>query len=103
MLGSEYYFPYIGNKIALIKLRLNQGKSFMKPQIRELVERIGVIADDLTGAADTGVQFAKRGLSTLVIIDKDHQEDILDRMQVLAFNTNSRNVAPEIAYKRVNK
>jgi len=67
------------------------------------MDRIGIIADDLTGAADTGVQFAKRGLTTLVIIDKDYQEDILDRMQVLGFNTNTRNVVPEIAYKRVNR
>ena len=28
-----------------------------------------VIADDLTGAADTGVQFSKQGVRTLVTID----------------------------------
>lgn len=93
------YFHYIGNKIALTQLR----KKLYKTTKEELMDRIGIIADDLTGAADTGVQFAKRGLTTLVIIDKDYREDILDRMQILAFNTNTRNVVPEIAYKRVNR
>jgi uncharacterized protein YgbK (DUF1537 family) len=99
MLGSGHYFHYIGNKIALTQLR----KKLYKTTKEELMDRIGIIADDLTGAADTGVQFTKRGLTTLVIIDKDYREDILDRMQVLAFNTNTRDVVPEIAYKRVNR
>ena len=93
------YFHYIGNKIALTQLR----KKLYKTTKEELMDRVGIIADDLTGAADTGVHFAKRGLTTLVIIDRDYQEDILDRMQVLAFNTNTRNLVPEIAYKRVNR
>jgi uncharacterized protein YgbK (DUF1537 family) len=31
--------------------------------------RLGIIADDLTGANDTGVQFARRGARTLVPLD----------------------------------
>ena len=31
--------------------------------------RVGIIADDYTGAADTGVQFAKRGMSTSILMD----------------------------------
>lgn len=67
------------------------------------MKRIGIIADDLTGAADTGVHFAKRGLASIVIVNTKYQEDILDCMQILAFNTNTRDVDPQIAYKRVNR
>ncbi len=67
------------------------------------MKRIGIIADDLTGAADTGVHFAKRGLPSIVIIDTNYQEGILNCMQILAFNTNTRNVDPQIAYERVNR
>lgn len=67
------------------------------------MKRIGIIADDLTGAADTGVHFAKRGLASIVIINTNYQEDILNCMQILAFNTNTRDVDPQIAYKRVNR
>lgn len=67
------------------------------------MKSIGIIADDLTGAADTGVHFAKRGLASIVIINTNYQEDILNCMQILAFNTNSRDVDPQIAYKRVNR
>src|SRR5689334_5165180 len=31
--------------------------------------RLGVIADDLTGALDTGIQFTRAGLSTYVALD----------------------------------
>lgn len=67
------------------------------------MKSIGIIADDLTGAADTAVHFAKRGLASIVIINTNYQEDILNCMQILAFNTNSRDVDPQIAYKRVNR
>jgi uncharacterized protein YgbK (DUF1537 family) len=33
------------------------------------VAKIAVIADDLTGANDTGVQFAKQGLATVVLLN----------------------------------
>lgn len=67
------------------------------------MKSIGIIADDLTGAADTAVHFAKRGLASIVIINTNYQEDILNCMQILAFNTNSRDVDPQIAYKKVNR
>lgn len=59
-----------------------------------------IIADDLTGANDTGVQFARQGIETLVIIDPQHDLATTD-CQVLVVNTESRHCAPNEAYARV--
>ncbi len=56
-----------------------------------------VIADDLTGAADSGVAFAARGLVTLVVWDGDDLPDA----QVLVFSSESRHVPPDAAVMRV--
>ena len=51
-----------------------------------------VIADDLTGGGDTGAQFAKKGLRTLLVtpgISANLPADYLER-DVLVLNTNSR-------------
>ena len=60
-----------------------------------------VIADDLTGGADTGAQFAKRGLRTILISLKDHPSlnlsEYLDS-EVLVVNTDSRGLRPGEAY-----
>ncbi len=48
-----------------------------------------LIADDLTGACDTGVQFARRGLSCEVQFELSTPPS--SRVDVVAYNTNSRN------------
>lgn len=58
-----------------------------------------VIADDLTGANDTGVQFARRGLKTNVLLEGTPLERIGDSIVVV--DTNSRAIAGEEAYRRV--
>lgn len=65
--------------------------------------RLAVIADDLTGANDTAVQFAKRGISTCVQIDFDQEH--LDRQDtdVIVLNTDSRDMQKEDAYAAVQK
>lgn len=60
-----------------------------------------VIADDLTGSLDTGVQFSKRGADTLVRIMEDDEADLNEACEVLVVNTDSRHVSPERAYERV--
>jgi D-threonate/D-erythronate kinase len=62
--------------------------------------RLGVIADDLTGANDTGVQFARRGARTLVPLDWHDLRSLARRADVLVLNTNSRAVAPRVAAQR---
>ncbi len=69
-----------------------------------MLTRLLIIADDLTGANDTGVQFAQQGISTLVSI---HHEipltNFTEYCEVLVMNTESRHVTPDVAYARVLK
>lgn len=63
-------------------------------------QRCLLIADDLTGGADAGAQFAKRGLNTLLISGKDHPEVDFSKyssLDVLVINTDSRGLSPEKA------
>jgi uncharacterized protein YgbK (DUF1537 family) len=56
-----------------------------------------VIADDLTGSLDTGLQFRKKGLSTFVPLRQSSRPN----GQVLVLNTDSRNLPGNLAYRRV--
>jgi uncharacterized protein YgbK (DUF1537 family) len=63
-------------------------------------QRCLLIADDLTGGADAGAQFAKRGLRTLLISAKEGaQIDFLKygSADVLVINTDSRRLTPDRA------
>ena len=64
-----------------------------------------IIADDLTGANDTGVQFQKNGFSTMVQTEySDVQSEYLqccNCYDALSINVNSRQLPPEEAYRRV--
>jgi len=62
--------------------------------------KIVVLADDLTGANDTGVQFAKQGLRSLVLISLPDSPAELDE-DVLIVDTQSRALPPAEAYERV--
>ncbi len=64
----------------------------------EYIPHIALIADDLTGSLDTGLQFRKKGLATLVPLDWNHP---LPRAEALVLNTHSRNLAGDLAYRRV--
>lgn len=64
--------------------------------------RIAIIADDLTGASDTGVHLAKRGLSTAVLMDSGALPNNA-RQQVAVFDTDSRSVPASEAYARVRR
>ena len=63
---------------------------------------IAIIADDLTGACDTAVQFSKRGLSTIVVSDLEELNDAACKVDVVVINTESRECNPEVAYERVS-
>ena len=65
------------------------------------VHRVGVIADDLTGANDTGVQFSKYGLSTMVVFDVDHVYELADDVDIVVIETDGRWCDPKAAYSRV--
>jgi uncharacterized protein YgbK (DUF1537 family) len=63
-------------------------------------QRCLLIADDLTGGADAGAQFAKKGLNTLLISGKDNARVDFSKYSypdVLVINTDSRGLSPEKA------
>ena len=60
--------------------------------------RIAVIADDLTGALDTGVQFTQWGYKTQLTDDPRKST-----AEVTIINTNTRNKSPEQAYETTYK
>jgi uncharacterized protein YgbK (DUF1537 family) len=62
---------------------------------------IAIIADDLTGANDTGVQFAKYGLRTHVVIAATGNNALPDEADVIVINTDSRGLDSLAAYERV--
>ncbi len=63
--------------------------------------QLAIIADDLTGAMDTGVQFAKRGLRTVVSLSDRFAEGVADGADVIVLNTNSRPDEAALAREKV--
>jgi len=72
------------------------GKESMK-------SRLAVVADDLTGANDTGVQYAKHGLETAIITKSEYLERVAERVDVIVMDTESRADRAEVAYSKVRK
>ncbi len=68
------------------------------------MKKLLVIADDLTGASDTGVQFAKRGIPVLVLTGITCESTALSTdYQVVVVNTESRHLGLEEAGQRVRR
>ncbi|MBR1753801.1 four-carbon acid sugar kinase family protein [bacterium] len=64
---------------------------------------IGVIADDLTGANDTALQFHLRGSNTQIILSENTYLQNLKNTQTWAISTETRNKRPEVACEKVKK
>jgi uncharacterized protein YgbK (DUF1537 family) len=62
--------------------------------------RLGVIADDLTGANDTGVQFARLGARTIVPLDWHNLASLARRADILVLSTDSRAASRGVAAQR---
>lgn len=63
----------------------------------------GIIADDLTGANDTALQFHQRGANTKILLDSDCTPKVKAGTEVWALSSESRNVEAEAAVSRVEK
>jgi D-threonate/D-erythronate kinase len=65
-----------------------------------------IIADDLTGAIEAGVQLSKQGIPAEVVVDADSGFINLNRVKkipALVVNTESRHIPPEAAAGRILK
>lgn len=61
-----------------------------------------IIADDFTGALDTGVQFAAKGARTCVVTDPAYNfTRTVGDIQVLVLDAETRHLTPEAAYGTV--
>ena len=66
------------------------------------MKQIVIIADDLTGACDTGVKFNQQGLLTKVLIGPNNPSILnTTSVPVVSINTDSRSVSSEEAFKAV--
>ncbi len=63
--------------------------------------KIGIIADDLTGANDTALQFHLRGCSTQILLDTQNLPDDNINTQAWAIPTESRNIDVQNAVSKV--
>ena len=64
--------------------------------------KLVIIADDLTGALDTGVQFSKKNMSTIVTTDLNFNfEDICKEADVVVVDTESRHIPAAEAKERI--
>lgn len=68
-----------------------------------LSDLVGIIADDLTGANDTALQFHKRGANTKILLDSECLQKGNVASEVWALSSESRNVPAEVAISRVEK
>ena len=64
--------------------------------------KLVMIADDLTGALDTGVQFSKKNMSAIVTTDLNFNfEDICKEADIVVIDTESRHIPADEAKERV--
>lgn len=63
--------------------------------------KLAIIADDLTGANDSGVQLARHGLKTTVLLDMD--ETSIKNYEAVVFDTDSRSIDQVEAYEKVKQ
>lgn len=64
--------------------------------------RLLIIADDLTGAMDTGVQFAVFGAEILAVTDIEYDFEKMDeKVQILVIDAETRHLKPIEAYRIV--
>ena len=68
-----------------------------------LSELVGIIADDLTGANDTALQFHKKGALTKILLDSECFPKAKTGVEVWALSSESRNVPAEVAISRVER
>ncbi|MGG3562383.1 four-carbon acid sugar kinase family protein [Neobacillus rhizosphaerae] len=65
------------------------------------MEKIILIADDITGACDSGVQFTQKGLKAAVFFDEPAVGDV--EADVIIYDTDSRALSQQEAYQAVDR
>ena len=63
--------------------------------------KIYILADDLTGALDSGVQLSKKGDQVLITLDTHRPFEKIDGADVLVIDTETRHIEAKAAYQKV--
>ena len=66
------------------------------------MSKLLILADDLTGALDSGVQLTNKGYSVQVCTDLNDAFDYTDLVDVLVIDTESRHISCESAYALIH-
>ena len=61
---------------------------------------VGIVADDLTGANDTALQFHLKGANTQILLDEDSAHIHVNTTQTWAISTETRNIEPDEAFEK---
>jgi 2-keto-3-deoxygluconate permease len=77
------------------------GSIDIKSAAPRLRDKLLIVADDFTGATDTGVHFSKKQLKTIVITDKDQISRSLKEFDVLVVDTESRFDSKDNSYRKI--
>ena len=64
------------------------------------MEKLLIIADDFTGALDTGIQFAAYGARTEIMTDTDMEFGDYPSAEVFIVDTETRHLSGPEAYKK---
>lgn len=64
--------------------------------------QLAIIADDLSSCTDCGIQIARDGFQTFVVLGEEPEYQQFTKYDVIALDTDSRAVSPGEAYKRVH-
>ena len=64
---------------------------------------VGIIADDLTGALDSGLQLYRKGLSVSVLFSNAESELAAGLSQVIVLDTETRNISAGEAVQKIKK
>ena len=75
----------------------------MPQAVGQALVELGVIADDLTGANDTGVQFSKNKLKTIVLTQTRDLREIAGQVDVIVLDTESRTIPRSSAYEKAKE
>lgn len=64
---------------------------------------VGIIADDLTGANDTALQFKLNGADTNILLNTEIEPACSNMQQAWAISTESRNISAQDAFEKVKQ
>lgn len=73
----------------------------LKEKYKNETIKMVIIADDFTGALDTGIQFAKSGADTITLVNVDMEAEDIAHMacEVLVINSETRHLEKKDAYR----